>query len=778
MKPKTLTRKFSGCKRVLSAVCLLLTGLLAFVSVQAEEPHPGRALYAKHCASCHGNKGEGVESLYPQPLVGDLSLKELTTYIDTAMPEDEPELCVGEDAAAVAEYIHNEFYSVIAQVRNQPPQIDLSRLTVRQYRNSLTDLAESFTWQGRWDEKRGLEAKYYTTRQRNKDTLKIERHDPAVNFQFGEGSPDTETISKEEFTIEWVGGVLAPDTGFYEIVLETENAGQLWLNDQRQPLIDARVKSGDQTEYRESVYLLGGRVYPIRISYLKNKTEPTASVKLKWKRPHGTEEVIANRYLSPNRFNTLILVQADFPPDDKSVGYERGVAISKEWNDATTNGAIEFTEKFMSRIHDYAKLPKETDQHTEKLKAFCVEFVGRAFRRPLSEDLKDFFVERQFARVADPFQATRRVILLTLKSPRFLFPGAAAEQFDDQRVAEWLALTLWDSLPDEQLRRAALENKLNTPEQIRSQAQRMVQHLKAKTKLQTFFQQWLNYDHYQELSKSSGSYPGFDKPLVADLRTSLDLFLEEVLGSETADYRQLLLADSMYMNGRLGQFYGVDLPEDADFQKVVFEPEQRAGILSHPYLMAGLAYDDVSSPIHRGVFLARSLLGRFLKPPPIAIAPEPADLNPDMTTRERVERQTAAVTCNACHKLINPLGFSLEHFDAVGRFREQDRDKPVDPTGVYVDRAGEPHPLQGARSLAEFLVNSSEAHGAFTEQLFQHLTKQPVQAFGQEMHPLLLQEFRDQNYHVQKLLASIATRSVLEARERVRFHETNTVKVD
>ncbi|MFN3158338.1 MAG: DUF1592 domain-containing protein [Rubinisphaera brasiliensis] len=750
--------------RVQNLLPLLIALLLPALAVADDiKPHPGLAVYRAQCVDCHGERGEGVEGVYPQPLIGDLSIKELSSYISGAMPEGAPEECVGQDAEAVAEYIHQEFYSIIARVRNQPPEIDMARLTVRQYRNSLADLAGSFSWQGNWDEKRGLDADYYKTRRRSNENRVIERVDPVVKFDFGEGSP-SEEIPAEEFTINWRGGLLAPETGVYDIILETENAGELWLNDTRVPLIDARVKSGDQTTYRESIFLLGGRVYPIRIDYTKSKNETKSSVSLRWKRPHGVDETIATHYLSPNNFNQTLVIETDFPPDDKSVGYERGVSVSKEWNDATTYGAIEFADKLMPEISKLAKLPKEEDQHAEKLKEFCRTLATRAFRRPLTPELEELYIERQFRDAESPMVATKRAILLTLKSPRFLFPGAAAEKFDDYRVASWLALALWDSIPDQNLLNAAGKNQLNTESQIRGQADRMVKDLRAKGKMQAFFAQWLNLGHFEELSKSDAVYPEFDKAIVNDLRTSLELFVDDVVWSDSSDYRQLLLSDTAYLNGRLAEFYGVKEHEGETFERVSFQPEIRAGLVSHPFLLAGLAYEDTSSPIHRGVFVARSLLGRFLKPPPIAVAPVPADLKPDMTTRERVAEQTSSTMCAACHGMINPLGFALENFDAVGRFREQEKGKAVNSSGIYIDREGNDNEFQGARGLAEFLVDSPEAHSAFTEQLFQYLTKQPIQAFGPDLHEQLQTQFVKENFHIRRLLTNTAVKSVLAAR--------------
>src|SRR5204863_230081 len=146
-------------------------------------------------------------------------------------------------------------------------------------------------------------------------------------------------------------------------------------------------------------------------------------------------------------------------------------------------------------------------------------------------------------------------------------------------------------------------------------------------------------------SKDSQRFPEFSPAMVSDLRTSLDLFLDEVLLSDTADFRQLLLSDTVYLNGTLAKFYGVELPVDADFQKVSLDSSERAGVLTHPYLMSGFAYTATSSPIHRGVFIARSILGRGLRPPPEAVAPLPPDLHADLTTRVRVILQIKGDSC-------------------------------------------------------------------------------------------------------------------------------------
>ena len=316
--------------------------------------------------------------------------------------------------------------------------------------------------------------------------------------------------------------------------------------------------------------------------------------------------------------------------------------------------------------------------HDAKTREFCRRFVQRAFRRPLTDAQRQLYIDRRFQGAPDLDTAVRRVVLFALVSPRFLYVPS-----DDAppAVASRLALSMWDSLPDDVLRHAAASGHLATDGQLRQQARRMLADPRAATKLRLFFLQWMKVETPPDLAKDPQAYAAFDAAIAADLRTSLKMFVEGVMWDKASDFRRLLLADDTYMNGRLAAYYGVKLPAGADFQKVAFEPDQRAGILSHPYLMAVFAHAADSSPIHRGVFIARGVLGLALRPPPMAIAPVAADLQPTLTTRQRVELQTRPEACQTCHATINPLGFALEQFDASGRLRQQERGRPVDASG-------------------------------------------------------------------------------------------------
>jgi hypothetical protein len=184
-------------------------------------------------------------------------------------------------------------------------------------------------------------------------------------------------------------------------------------------------------------------------------------------------------------------------------------------------------------------------------------------------------------------------------------------------------------------------------------------------------------------------------------------------------------------------------------------------VLTHPYLLARFAYTSTSSPIHRGVFVVRGVLGRTLAPPPVAVAPLAPELHADLTTRERVTLQTSPDACQSCHTTINTLGFALENFDAVGRFRDDENGKPIDANGSYQTKDGSTASFRGARELAQFLAESEEAKTAFVEHLFHNLVKQPIRAYGPEAEAALKKTFADDGYQIRNLAVAIITASAL-----------------
>mgnify|MGYP002630014346 CR=1 FL=1 len=736
---------------------LLLFGLpgLGFAAEDGVRLQRGQLIYKQQCVECHGAQGEGVADEYDEPLTGDRSIADLAKIIHKTMPDGSEEDCVDDDAAMVAEYIHQAFYSSGARMRNQPVKVDLVRLTVPQYLNAVADLVGSFRKDVTIDDSRGLEANHYGSRNMRRDKHAIERIDPEVDFAFGAGSPG-EKMEAEEFSIKWEGSVIIEETGEYEFCVATENGARLWVNDMETKLIDAWVSSGKSREERASVRLLGGRAYPVRLEFFKFK-DKTASVALRWTPPHQVEQVIPQRHLSPKEAATVLVINRAFPPDDASVGYERGSSVSKAWDTAATYAAIEVANHVLDHLLPLAGVDRKDDDEARRSKArkFCAQFVRRAFRRPLSEEQERFFVDGPLTDAPDLENGVKRCVLLTLKSPRFLYVGMQRETPDAHDVAMQISTALWDSVPDKELQTAAQNQALLHAQSIRNQTQRMLSDPRTKAKVSAFFSHWLELDEAEDITKDPKRFPDFNERTIADMRTSLELFLDEVVWGESSDYRQLLLADYLYLNGSLAEFFGLDTSGDDSFKPYQFDPRERSGVVTHPLVLTAFAYHASTSPIHRGVFLTRNVLGRSLKPPPMAIEFMDGKFDPRLTMREKVAELTKSKACMTCHEMINPLGFSLEHFDAVGRVQFEDKNKPINASGVYRTLAGDEVPLEGPRDLAEHAATSVTAQRSFIEQLFHHMIKQPVNAYGPETLNKLHQSFVESDYHIQHLLVEI-----------------------
>ena len=484
-----------------------------------------------------------------------------------------------------------------------------------------------------------------------------------------------------------------------------------------------------------------------------------------WVPPGGTRQIIPKRNLYPTTIGTGILVQTPFPPDDSASGYERGIAVSAEWDQATTNAAIEVAEQVLPLMDQMARTKSgDVDRH-DKLQTFCHALVEYAFRRPLTEDQKSIYVDSFFLDDLELSDSVKRVIISTLKSPLFLYPELSRNPedpvVDSYLVAGRLALALWDSVPDTALRNAAGRGDLLDPIKVQQQIKRMLNNSRAKSKLDYFLLHWLQLNEKGEFSKDDERYANFTDTIKADLRLSLRLFFQDVVWSDDSDFRQLFHSPTIPMNHNLAQFYGIEAFEGNEFQPGSVSEHAVSGILTHPYMLSMLAYRDNSSPIHRGVFITRRLLGRTLKEPPQATELGSAEFPDGLTIREKVTQLTEPTTCAGCHNIINPLGFSLENFDAIGRYRNQEVGKAINAVANYTTVVGEKVELSGASGLAELITISPQAHGAFVDHLFHQAMKQPINAYGDSLRKQLIEQFQVSEFNIQQLLTNIVKAAVL-----------------
>ena len=744
MRPSRPTRLFA-----LGASALPM-GLALIASQSPPKKAPtvveGKTLFAARCAPCHGADGKGGAG-YKAALRGTKSPAELSAYIAKAMPPGQG--TPPAQARTIAAWMHAAFYSPAASANDRGPRVEMTRLTAAQFRNAVADLMGGSQPTVPDAPAGGLRAEYFKGRELwNEKERVVDRTDAGVRFDYGTSAPAGTGLDPKGFSVKWSGSVVAPDTGEYEFTVRSDGSVRLYVNGWERPLVDGSIRSKDQTEFRGSIYLLAGRAYPLRLEFqkanqgvnddaeAKKRPTPPAFVELAWRRPKLAVQTIPASSLYPKEIGPVYVPASAFPADDRSMGFERGVAVSKEWDDAVTAAALDAATEWARRVKDSKKLAEE-----------CDWFVQRAFRRGLDAETKRLYVEKQLEG-RTPEAGAKRVALMALLSPRFLLrevgPG------DAYATASNLSFALWDSLPDLTLQKAVWEGRLKTPDDVRREATRMVGDPRAAAKRRAFLMSWLRLDDVPEIVKSAKRYPEFDAALAADLRTSMELYLEDAGG----DYRRLMTSDRTFLNGRLAKVYGGGLAPDAPFQAV--ETKGRAGLLAQPYLLSRLGYLDGSDPIHRGVLVTRSVLGRVLAPPPMAFAPLAASAHPEFTTRERVAFQTKPAMCAGCHALINPLGFTFEGYDAIGRLRAKDNGKAVDAAGYYVPKKGAKVVFKGPGDLARYLAEGDESHAAFVEKLFLNMVRQSPTAYGPRTVASLQSSFEKSGLKVGDLMVDIA----------------------
>ena len=192
-----------GYKKICLLIGLLLADLFSQITVSARSSSPGSKIYANKCAKCHGDKGQGVNNQYDEPLTGDWSLEKLVRIITKTMPEEDPSLCIDEEAKLVADYIFKEFYSPQSRTLDKQPRINLSRLTNRQFLHSVADLINNFNGNSFFEQPGGLKASYFNNRNLSQNKQTVNKINESINFDYGSASPypNNENFKQEEFSM-------------------------------------------------------------------------------------------------------------------------------------------------------------------------------------------------------------------------------------------------------------------------------------------------------------------------------------------------------------------------------------------------------------------------------------------------------------------------------------------------------------------------------------------------------------------------------------------------
>ena len=318
-------------------------------------------------------------------------------------------------------------------------------------------------------------------------------------------------------------------------------------------------------------------------------------------------------------------------------------------------------------------------------------FAERAFRRPVLPDE----VERilRIYRLAqdrgESFERGVQVALTTvLASPRFLFLIEPDEALEDRPLTEYelagrLSYFLWSSMPDEELSREAREGTLRA--NLRRQVARMLDDPKADQLVENFAGQWLQLRKLGGVTPDKDLFPSFDDNLRRAMRRETEQYFAHILRGDRS-VLELLDSDYAFVNETLARHYGIEGIKGDEFRKVTLSDRRRGGVLTQASVLTLTSNPNRTSPVKRGQWILQQILGTPPPPPPpdVAKLDESARAAEASTLRERMEAHRADPKCASCHQQMDPLGFALENFDAVGRWRSKDGDFPVDPSGELI----------------------------------------------------------------------------------------------
>ena len=425
-----------------------------------------------------------------------------------------------------------------------------------------------------------------------------------------------------------------------------------------------------------------------------------------------------------------------------------------------------------SRQRVFSCHPASGAEETACARRILRELATAAFRRPVTEDElaapMEFFARGQDNR---DFEAGIEAGLTAiLSSTKFLLRSAPAVA-DDQaqpltqlELATRLAFFLWSSGPDTPLVALATEGRLNDPKVLQREVRRMLEDPRASALVDNFAFQWLNVGRMGNFQVDPTLYPDFDHNLYAALREEIQLFLADTLrgGRSVLD---LLSSDTTFLNERLARHYGVPDVRGDQFRKVRLADRNRHGLLGKGALLLATSYGNRTSPVLRGAWVMDTLFGTppTAPPPGVEQFPENEPGKAMGTVRERLEQHRAQKSCNACHGVIDPLGFALENFDVAGAWRERDLDagEAIDAQG----RLASGVQVNGPAQLADAILARPQLFAqAFTEKLMTYALGRALRAQDMPAVRRIVRDAAAREYRLEALVQGIVASDAFRMR--------------
>ncbi|HEY6343823.1 MAG TPA: DUF1592 domain-containing protein [Bryobacteraceae bacterium] len=384
--------------------------------------------------------------------------------------------------------------------------------------------------------------------------------------------------------------------------------------------------------------------------------------------------------------------------------------------------------------HPAKASPTKTSDELPCARRIVTNLARRAYRRPITdadtELLLGFY--QQGRNRGDFERGIEEALRLILASPDFLFraepdpsntaPGSTY-RISDLELASRLSFFLWSTIPDEELLNAAAQGKLRDDAALAQQVRRMLKDPKSEALVKNFAGQWLFLRNLQSVAPNEDEFPNFDDNLRQAMRRETELFFESMM-REDRNVLDLLNADYTFVNDRLAKHYGIPNVYGSQFRRVAIPDENRRGLLGQASILTVTSEANRTSPVKRGKWILENIMGTPTPAPPPNVPPlkENSENAKALPVRALMEEHRKNPACASCHKILDPLGFSLENFDAIGQWRTSDAGTPIDATGQLADgtlvdgpvalrKAIMKHPEQFVRTMTEKMLTYGLGRG-------------------------------------------------------------------
>ena len=408
--------------------------------------------------------------------------------------------------------------------------------------------------------------------------------------------------------------------------------------------------------------------------------------------------------------------------------------------------------------------PKGAQDEDACARKIVSALTRRAYRRPVTEaDLDPLLRIYKEGRADGNFDSgIERALEALLSSPMFLFrtehqragaqPGSVY-RLSDLELATRLSFFLWRSIPDDELLSIAEQGKLRDPGVLEKQVQRLLADRKAIRFVDDFADQWLTIRNIHSQAPDRARFPDFDPTLREAMARETELFIESQV-REDRPLQELLTANYSYLNEALARHYGIDNIYGSHFRRVTLTDDRRFGLLGQASILTVSSYVDRTSVVLRGKWILENLLGTPPPPPPPNVPPlkENDGRSKPTALRERMEAHRANPVCASCHAQMDPIGFSMENFDAIGRWRTTEGNAPIDVSGSLPDGTK----FQGVAELQKILVGRPQLFvTTVTEKLLTYGLGRGVEYYDQPVIRSIMRDAASDNYRWSALILGI-----------------------